>query len=35
MIDSGKRIKHKELTEKVTELMTNEAELKKLMVKLK
>ena len=35
MIDSGRRTKHKELTEKINEIMTNEAELKKLVVKLK
>lgn len=35
MIDSGRRTKHKDLVGKINEIMSNEAELKKLMVKLK
>jgi len=35
VIDSGRRTKHRELTEKISEIMTNEGELKKLVVKLK
>jgi nucleosome binding factor SPN SPT16 subunit len=35
VIDSGRRTKHKDLVAKINEIMSNEAELKKLMVKLK